>query len=231
MSLLNSRTSSLSRSDRLRPFPHEHSNSVRCSERQSSSKPKSISRSPQPHSRTMRPEDSKVCSSGSTELSTYSPFRPPLGEATRRRGGGKAAPAVVSVHRAGPGHALADCPPPTIPVKCAPADKPSHNLHHTKTVTRSTKVTFKAWLRSNVFRLSGAKKERGPARGGVDRASSRGIIGKRAAKFQLFAHHVVAVGVQCPMCWVLLIRLCAAAARCSTLWDTHATPGAQRYRG
>ncbi len=33
MSLLNSRTSSLSRSEKVRPLPHEHSNSMRCSER------------------------------------------------------------------------------------------------------------------------------------------------------------------------------------------------------
>ncbi len=71
MSLLNSRTSSLSRSERVRLLPHEHSNSMRCSERQSSSRPRSISRSPQPHSRTMRPEDSRECSSGFAELSTF----------------------------------------------------------------------------------------------------------------------------------------------------------------
>ena len=144
MSLLSSRTSSLSRSERVRPFPQEHSNTVRCSERQSSSKPRSISRSPQPHSRMMRPEDSRVCSSGSTELSTSSPFRSPLGEICRRRVEGVSGAGCCEVHKAGPGHALADCPPPTIPVKCVPADRPSHNLHHTKTVTRSTEVTFKA---------------------------------------------------------------------------------------
>lgn len=62
ISCLNARTSSLSRFDRVRPFPHEHSKSVRCSERQSSSKPRSISRSPQPHSRMMRAEHSTVFS-------------------------------------------------------------------------------------------------------------------------------------------------------------------------
>jgi hypothetical protein len=35
------------------------------------------------------------------------------------------------------------------------------------------------------FRRSEAKNKRGPARGGVDRASSRGIIGKNAAEFQV----------------------------------------------
>jgi hypothetical protein len=46
----------LSRFDRVRPFPHEHSKSIRCSERQSSSNPRSISCSPQLHSRMMRAE-------------------------------------------------------------------------------------------------------------------------------------------------------------------------------
>jgi hypothetical protein len=46
----------------LRLLPHEHSKSVRCSERQSSSKPRSISRPPHPHPSTRRPEHSMLCS-------------------------------------------------------------------------------------------------------------------------------------------------------------------------
>ena len=58
--------------------------------------------------------------------------------------------------KARPGHALADCPPPTIPVKCAPADRPSHTLQPIKKGTRSTRVTLNKWLRLSVFRPSKA---------------------------------------------------------------------------
>jgi hypothetical protein len=97
-----------------------------------------------PHSRMMRPEHSRAFSSGSTKASTCSPFRSSLGE--RSAGGvegGEAPPASSSVPKAGPGHALADCPPPTIPVKCAPADRPSHTLQRGQAGTRSTEVTLK----------------------------------------------------------------------------------------
>jgi hypothetical protein len=91
ISCLNARTSSLSRFDRVRPFPHEHSKSIRCSERQSSSKPRSISCSPQPHSRMMRAEQGTVLSDSEC-CCTRSPHSGPSAQplrlelAPRRRG-------------------------------------------------------------------------------------------------------------------------------------------------
>jgi hypothetical protein len=76
-------------------------------------------------------------------------------------------------------------PPSDNPREVRPGEQAEPNLQHGKTNTRSTEVTFKAWLKVSVLGFEKPKTKRGPARGGVDRASSRGIIGNYAAGIQL----------------------------------------------
>ena len=120
ISLLNSRTSSFSRSAMVRVCPHSHSKFVRSSESQSSLSPKRVSRSPHPHSRIRCPEHSTVLSD-SIGPSICSPFRSPLGESNADGAeGGNAPPAILSVPKGEAGTRPRGLPPSDNPREVCP---------------------------------------------------------------------------------------------------------------
>jgi hypothetical protein len=87
-------TSSSSRSARVRICPHRQSKFVRCSDSQSSFRPKRIIRSPHPHLRVIRPENSRVLSGSEDSCCMRSPplnarLKPWDLSGTRRRRGAR----------------------------------------------------------------------------------------------------------------------------------------------
>lgn len=139
-------------SARVTLSPHPHSKAVRCSERQSSTSPRSIRRSPHfPHSSTRRPEqstylsDPKVCP---LSLVRHEPF-----VLSRRRRGENAA-GTLSLRQSGRsrsrGEEILDgprSPSGTLPAMLSSPSRQLNKLQHVLTTTRYTAFTLEGKLR------------------------------------------------------------------------------------